>query len=153
LIQIEHPIIGGMLSQVHTVCICHSNPYQMHVGSASGICVAMVATPVELVKSRLQIQYDDGTRLYRGPIDCVRTVVAEGGIPALWRGLGACMVFRGLSLCFGAAMLSIHGNCKQCKLGIQVWSVWSVDDGQGRNGVRHRWLHFLPAVWLPIHSG
>ncbi|KAG0772302.1 hypothetical protein G6F22_015849 [Rhizopus arrhizus] len=44
-------------------------------GLAGGITVSFVATPVEQIKARLQVQYDTGNKVYKGPIDCVKQVV------------------------------------------------------------------------------
>lgn len=46
-------------------------------GLAGGLTVSFVATPVEQIKARLQVQYDAGTKVYKGPIDCIRQVVIE----------------------------------------------------------------------------
>lgn len=44
-------------------------------GLAGGLTVSFVATPVEQIKARLQVQYDGGVKTYKGPIDCIRKVV------------------------------------------------------------------------------
>ena len=57
--------------------------------AASGGCVPLVLTPVELIKCRLQVQNSaEGTfRSYKGPIDCiVKTVKEEGIVRGLYRG-------------------------------------------------------------------
>jgi solute carrier family 25 carnitine/acylcarnitine transporter 20/29 len=43
-------------------------------GLGSGIVVSFVACPVEVLKAKLQVQYE-GTRLYRGPFDAARSLV------------------------------------------------------------------------------
>lgn len=43
-------------------------------GLAGGLTVSFVATPVEQIKARLQVQYD-GVKVYKGPIDCIKKVV------------------------------------------------------------------------------
>jgi hypothetical protein len=50
----------------------------MQCGSAVGVVMAFVVTPMELVKAKLQVQYNSpGQRaLYAGPIDCVRQLFA-----------------------------------------------------------------------------
>ncbi|CAO3591161.1 unnamed protein product [Absidia cylindrospora] len=63
-------------------------------GLAGGLTVSFVATPVEQIKARLQVQYDAATKVYSGPIDCVRQVVRNNGITGLWTGLLPTMVFR-----------------------------------------------------------
>lgn len=47
-------------------------------GIAAGWTVSLVAAPVEHIKSRLQLQYAEGTgrpRLYSGPLDCIKKIV------------------------------------------------------------------------------
>lgn len=48
-------------------------------GLAGGLAVSFVATPVEQIKARLQVQYDGNTKIYKGPIDCIRKVVSISG--------------------------------------------------------------------------
>jgi solute carrier family 25 carnitine/acylcarnitine transporter 20/29 len=62
----------------------------------AGWTVSFVAAPVEHVKARLQIQYqaDKKTRLYSGPVDCTRKLLRQHGIPGLFHGLGATLIFR-----------------------------------------------------------
>jgi solute carrier family 25 carnitine/acylcarnitine transporter 20/29 len=45
-------------------------------GLAGGLTVSFVATPVEQIKARLQVQYDAQTKTYKGPIDCIKQVVS-----------------------------------------------------------------------------
>lgn len=45
-------------------------------GLAGGITVSFVATPVEQVKARLQVQYDAATKVYTGPIHCATQLVS-----------------------------------------------------------------------------
>jgi len=57
-------------------------------GSFTGIFVAFVLTPVELIKCRLQVQVTNEAK-YKGPIDCIRKIVREEGAVGLYRGLTA----------------------------------------------------------------
>lgn len=63
-------------------------------GSFAGMCNATVANPFELVRNRLQVQYQRSIAAsqYKGPIDCARQIVREGGLPRLWLGLGPMML-------------------------------------------------------------
>ncbi|KAL8675796.1 MAG: hypothetical protein Q9224_007377, partial [Gallowayella concinna] len=65
-------------------------------GMAAGWTVSFIAAPVEHVKARLQIQYQatKSQRLYSGPIDCTRKLLKSHGIPGLWHGLSATLLFR-----------------------------------------------------------
>jgi solute carrier family 25 carnitine/acylcarnitine transporter 20/29 len=60
-------------------------------GSAAGLAQAFVASPIEMIKVRLQIQ-NSGAKLYSGPFDCARKIVRESGVRGLFRGLGATML-------------------------------------------------------------
>ncbi|EFA79906.1 mitochondrial substrate carrier family protein [Heterostelium album PN500] len=61
-------------------------PEIMVSGAITGWAVSFVATPIETVKSKLQVQYS-GTKLYSGPIDCIQKVVRQEGIQGLYRAL------------------------------------------------------------------
>jgi len=65
-------------------------------GMAAGSTVSLIAAPVEHVKARLQIQYaaQKSDRLYSGPIDCARKLLRHHGVPGLWHGLSATLIFR-----------------------------------------------------------
>jgi solute carrier family 25 carnitine/acylcarnitine transporter 20/29 len=59
-------------------------------GLLTGCIVAVVATPIESLKSKLQVQYDSSTRIYTGPIDCIRKI----GVQGVYRGFFANVLFR-----------------------------------------------------------
>lgn len=75
-------------------------------GAWSGVCVAFVLTPVELIKCRLQVQAGEASAAavsfsatkaasgarYAGPIDCATQIIKQEGVRGLWRGNGACLV-------------------------------------------------------------
>ncbi|TLD23812.1 hypothetical protein PspLS_06743 [Pyricularia sp. CBS 133598] len=65
-------------------------------GVMAGSTVSFIAAPVEHVKARLQIQYaaKKSDRLYAGPIDCIRKIHRHHGIPGLYHGLSATLLFR-----------------------------------------------------------
>lgn len=63
-------------------------------GLAGGLTVSFVATPVEQIKARLQVQYDAATKVYTGPINCAAQLVSVRrsiGMMAnrLTKGIGA----------------------------------------------------------------
>ncbi|KAJ2510889.1 hypothetical protein H4217_007644 [Coemansia sp. RSA 1939] len=64
-------------------------------GLGAGWTVALVATPVEMIKMRLQMQYAVGAeRKYRGPIDVARYLTRRYGVFGIWHGLPATMSQR-----------------------------------------------------------
>ncbi|KAJ3411929.1 hypothetical protein HDV05_001510 [Chytridiales sp. JEL 0842] len=69
-------------------------------GLGAGIVVSFVATPVELLKAKLQVQYGrgagvaEGGQTVRGPVDCARVLIRNHGPFALYQGLAPCLLFR-----------------------------------------------------------
>ena len=65
-------------------------------GILAGWTVSFVAAPVEHVKARLQVQYaaTKSQRRYAGPIDCCRQLLRAHGLPGLYHGLTATLIFR-----------------------------------------------------------
>jgi solute carrier family 25 carnitine/acylcarnitine transporter 20/29 len=63
---------------------------------AAGWTVSLIASPVEHIKARLQVQYSakKSERLYSGPIDCSKKILRDHGFRGLFHGLGATMLFR-----------------------------------------------------------
>lgn len=59
-------------------------------GALAGAVQSAISSPVELAKTRLQIQGDSGGRaLYKGPLDCLRQLVKAEGYRGAFRGLGS----------------------------------------------------------------
>jgi solute carrier family 25 carnitine/acylcarnitine transporter 20/29 len=58
-------------------------------GGAAGLIGGLIQSPVELIKIKLQIQTTGETRVYSGPIDCIKKIVKAEGMKGLTRGLGA----------------------------------------------------------------
>jgi solute carrier family 25 carnitine/acylcarnitine transporter 20/29 len=65
-------------------------------GILAGATVSFIAAPVEHIKARLQIQYaaQKSDRLYAGPIDCLRKIYRHHGLPGVYHGLSATLLFR-----------------------------------------------------------
>ncbi|KAJ2632799.1 hypothetical protein H4R22_000985 [Coemansia sp. RSA 1290] len=65
-------------------------------GLGAGWTVALVASPVEIIKMRLQMQYASSgpERRYRGPIDVGRHLLRTYGPLGLWHGLPATLAQR-----------------------------------------------------------
>jgi len=69
------------------------NSFQSHAiaGSVAGAVQSIACSPMELVKTRIQIQEQmcpSGTQLYKGPVDCVRQIWRAEGLRGIFRGLG-----------------------------------------------------------------
>ena len=65
-------------------------------GVMAGATVSFIAAPVEHIKARLQVQYaaDKSKRLYSGPVDCLGKIFRAHGIPGVYHGLSATLLFR-----------------------------------------------------------
>ena len=96
-------------------------------GLAAGITEAvLIVTPFEVLKTRLQQQKGlDPTKLkYRGPIHAARTIVAEEGAAALWKGNTPTMFRQGWNQFF---LFGTYGPMKMAFFGkereepIQPW--------------------------------
>ncbi|KAI8640867.1 mitochondrial carrier domain-containing protein [Parasitella parasitica] len=85
-------------------------------GLAGGITVSFVATPVEQIKARLQVQYDAKSKTYKGPIDCIRQVVRNNGVLGLWQGLTPTMLFRSWFFVFWCSYEVLTTRLKQTSL-------------------------------------
>ena len=66
-------------------------------GLGAGLAVSFVASPIELIKAKLQVQYA-GKALYKGPIDCIRQQT-RGNVLGIYQGLSACLLFRSFFWC------------------------------------------------------
>ncbi|KAH0609486.1 uncharacterized protein H6S33_012972 [Morchella sextelata] len=56
-------------------------------GAAAGLANSVISGPIEHVRIRLQTQPHGDARLYNGPLDCIKKLVATGGIRhGLYRG-------------------------------------------------------------------
>lgn len=59
-------------------------------GAVAGVVQSFVSSPMELVKTRLQIQEvcASGKQLYKGPLDCTKQIWRSEGLRGVFRGLG-----------------------------------------------------------------
>lgn len=75
-------------------------PRMTCAGLLTGFCAALVEGPVELVKSKMQVQYgahgqvagelkSDGHTRYKNSFDCARQLIKARGFRALYQGLDA----------------------------------------------------------------
>ncbi|KAH8120273.1 mitochondrial carrier [Phellopilus nigrolimitatus] len=65
-------------------------------GLLAGLTSAFVATPIELVKVKLQLQVQrlSTDREFRSPIHCARRIIQVQGVTGLWTGLCGSLLFR-----------------------------------------------------------
>ncbi|KAI0695138.1 mitochondrial carrier [Cytidiella melzeri] len=65
-------------------------------GLGAGLTSAFVATPIEHLKIKLQMQLQRSVtdRVYKGPIDCARQIIRAQGILGLWTGFTGSLAFR-----------------------------------------------------------
>jgi len=64
-----------------------ATPYVM-AGAIAGVALSFVEGPVELFKSKMQVQYDANSA-YKGSFDCARQIFKNHGIRGVFQGLGA----------------------------------------------------------------
>jgi solute carrier family 25 aspartate/glutamate transporter 12/13 len=60
---------------------------KLAVGGVAGVVGTSCVFPLDMVKTRLQSQMSSGPRLYNGPMQCFRMIVAKEGAGGLYRGL------------------------------------------------------------------
>ncbi|KAF7347897.1 Mitochondrial substrate carrier family protein L [Mycena venus] len=65
-------------------------------GLFAGLTSAPLATPIELLKVRLQLQIQKSVsdRQFRGPIDCAQHLMRSQGVLGLWTGFSGGLLFR-----------------------------------------------------------
>ena len=68
----------------------------MQCGSLVGVALATVVTPMELVKAKLQVQYNRPGEAARfaGPVDCARQVLRAHGVRGLYQVLNNFNLFE-----------------------------------------------------------
>lgn len=71
----------------------HSNPESLGAhfwaGCAAGGAQSVICAPMELIKTRLQLQDDiKGVQKHTGPLDCIKSVWKTQGTRGLYRGFG-----------------------------------------------------------------
>jgi len=54
-------------------------------GAIAGVVQCALATPVELIRTKLQVE-STGSRRYTGTVDCMKQIVRAEGLPGLYRG-------------------------------------------------------------------
>ncbi len=100
--------------------ICAVNPESPTIkdvffaGSMSGFVNAFFSTPMELIKIRLQNQTntrcEGKSKLYSGPIDCIKKIIKKDGFQGLFRGLPTTIIREVPS--YGAYFATYEIFCK-----------------------------------------
>lgn len=90
-------------------------------GSCGGMATALIATPLELIKCRLQIDRvsrgeGGAAPRYRGPLDCLLQSVRAEGPRVLYRGLSATLAREGLGtgVWFTTYEMSLRSMAPNC---------------------------------------
>jgi hypothetical protein len=83
--------------------------HKLACGMFSGVCVATILTPVELIKCRMQTSNESAVR-YKNSLDCIARTVGEGGPQALFQGhVGTlCREVPGNAAWFGGYELGVY---------------------------------------------
>ena len=97
-------------------------PQHAIAGLGAGLTVSLVATPIEHVKARLQIQYDAASRVYSGPIDCITRLVKQR---KLFKGLTATMAQRSWFSLYWATYASVQSALVDSSLSPGAKSFWA----------------------------
>lgn len=87
-----------LLSQMEKVS-SQKSVHTVMAGAMAGVVTVYATMPFDSIKTRLQAV--DGHRMYRGSLDCLRSVISQEGVSAFWRGTTPRLVR--LSVCFPLA--------------------------------------------------
>ncbi|OQD94936.1 hypothetical protein PENSOL_c023G01865 [Penicillium solitum] len=87
-----------LLSQMENVS-SQKSVHTVMAGAMAGVVTVYATMPFDSIKTRLQEV--DGHQRYRGSLDCLRSVISQEGVSALWRGTTPRLVR--LSVCFPLA--------------------------------------------------
>lgn len=97
-------------------------------GAMAGCTVCVVATPVEHIKARLQVQYAalKADRLYSGPVDCAGKIFRAHGVRGLYHGFSSTLIFRSNFAFFWAGYdiftRSLHRHTSLSTPAINFWA-------------------------------
>ncbi|CAI7676126.1 unnamed protein product [Penicillium palitans] len=90
-----------LLSQMEKVS-SQKSVHTVMAGAMAGVVTVYATMPFDSIKTKLQAV--DGHQMYRGSLDCLRSVISQEGVSALWRGTTPRLVR--LSVCFPLAPLN-----------------------------------------------
>ena len=97
-------VVFGVYGNVQRIS-SNPNSYMSHflAGSMAGATQSIITSPMELAKTRLQVQMDKiGATKFKGPTQCLSYIYQCDGIRGLFRGFGATILrdIPGFSLYF-----------------------------------------------------
>ena len=87
------------------------------VGGATGALSSALANPIDMVRTRVHAQVGLSTRYATTAAAALHVVRCEGGVTALWRGLGASAVRQ---VCLSGGQLASYDSAKQAARGTGV---------------------------------
>lgn len=119
-------------------------------GLLTGIAVSLVESPVDLIKSQLQVQiFKEKSSLAKseapGVVNCTRRILHSGGIRGIYQGLGATFArdIPAVGLYFGAYEYTRELFSKRYNCSVEDLSSWQVLAAGGSGGFCY-WLATYP---------
>lgn len=88
-VPVINSVIFGVNETAKTMLGYGSNPTLSQgfiCGGISGLAGCLIITPVELVKIRLQLQYNSINAIYKNGFDCMHKVIKEEGFKGIYSG-------------------------------------------------------------------
>lgn len=89
-VSFVNAIVFGIYGNVQRLS-GNSNSYKTHflAGASAGLVQSLISSPMELAKTRLQLQNDKiGCTKFRGPVQCLSYIYRCDGLRGVFRGLG-----------------------------------------------------------------
>lgn len=119
-------------------------PQYVLAGALVGFTVSFVESPIDLMKSQLQVQYAGSTPKYNGLYDCARKIFQEGGVRGVYQGLQATMIrdIPATAAYFGAYELARKG-LKGEHEDLNKMSAWKILMAGGIGGMAY-WASTFP---------
>jgi solute carrier family 25 citrate transporter 1 len=81
-------------------------------GALAGVVTVYATMPFDSIKTRLQAV--DGSQKYRGSYDCVRSVITQEGVSAMWRGTTPRLIRLSVSCPFHEICQSLISYIVRC---------------------------------------
>ncbi|KAI0082268.1 mitochondrial carrier [Panus rudis PR-1116 ss-1] len=116
-------------------------------GLGAGLTSALVATPMENLKIKLQMQSQRSVadRQFKGPIDCARQVIRSQGILGLWTGFAGSLAFRANFLWMFGSFEALMRTCSKLEGTSFEMSTGTANFISGGLGSFAFWFMAIPA--------